>query len=253
MEITVADFFKAQIFDSMPSSVEQEKVEALISFAKSMSEITYESIYIVDYYTKRFLYVSNNPIFLCGLTAEEVLQEGFSFYLKHVPKEDLRLLLKINDVGFEFFKDLKYEEKIKYVISYDFHLKQRKGGLLLINHRLKPIFIDEKGNAHIAICVVSVSPNTASGNVKFDSKELDKHFTYDLESGRWAQVGSIKLNSREIEILLLSAQGLRMSIIAERLFLSIDTIKFHKKNIFSKLKVNSIAEALATSMLIGAI
>ena len=66
-----------------------------------------------------------------------------------------------------------------------------------------------------------------------------------------SEVGIMKmiaLNGREKNILMLSAQGLTMEEIASQLFLSADTIKFHKKNIFRKLNVKNITEAIAAAM-----
>lgn len=249
MSISVEDFFKAQSFDEKPDQHEYKGVENLINFAQVLSEISYESVYIIDYVKQGFLYVSKNPIFLCGCTPEEVLKDGYNFYFKHVPKNDLALLLKINEVGFAFWQDLSPEDRLKYVISYDFHLMQPQGGLLLVNHKLIPVFLNKEGNAWIALCVVSISPNSTSGNIKFNSKELDRHFQYNLQTNTWTAVERVKLNSREKEILLLSAQGLTMDNIADKLCLSIDTIKFHKKNVFSKLRVKSISEAITASMI----
>jgi len=45
-------------------------------------------------------------------------------------------------------------------------------------------------------------------------------------------------------ILLLSTQGYSMDEIAERICISLDTVKFHKKNIFEKLQVKNIVEAI---------
>ena len=57
-----------------------------------------------------------------------------------------------------------------------------------------------------------------------------------------------EVKKREKDILRYSAQGLTMEQIAEMLFVSIDTIKFYKKQIFSKLKVKSITEATAIAI-----
>jgi DNA-binding CsgD family transcriptional regulator len=46
---------------------------------------------------------------------------------------------------------------------------------------------------------------------------------------------------------MLSGQGFTMEKIAKELFLSIDTIKFHKKNLFKKLSARSISEAIAAA------
>lgn len=52
------------------------------------------------------------------------------------------------------------------------------------------------------------------------------------------------LTRREQELLELLAQGYRYKEIAEKLFLSIDTIRTHIRNIYRKLEVQSRAEAL---------
>jgi DNA-binding NarL/FixJ family response regulator len=52
------------------------------------------------------------------------------------------------------------------------------------------------------------------------------------------------LTRREQELLELLAQGFRYKEIADKLFLSIDTIRTHIRNIYRKLEVQSRAEAL---------
>ncbi len=53
------------------------------------------------------------------------------------------------------------------------------------------------------------------------------------------------LSQREIKILQLIAQGLSNREIGERLFLALDTVKGHNRNIFDKLQVHSRTEAIA--------
>ena len=53
------------------------------------------------------------------------------------------------------------------------------------------------------------------------------------------------LNEREREVLALLAQGLSNKEIAERLFLSVATIKYHVRLLLSKLGASSRAEAVA--------
>lgn len=54
-----------------------------------------------------------------------------------------------------------------------------------------------------------------------------------------------KLTAREIEILSFLEQGLSNKSIAEQIFLSVDTVKFHIKNIYLKLQVSSRGELIA--------
>jgi NarL family two-component system response regulator LiaR len=53
------------------------------------------------------------------------------------------------------------------------------------------------------------------------------------------------LNEREREVLALLAQGLSNREIAERLFLSLSTVKYHVRVLLSKLDAGSRAEAVA--------
>lgn len=248
MKIAIRDFFTPIHFDEIFNDEDYKQVLPHIQFAKSLSELTYQTIYLVDYFKKKFLYVSGNPIFLCGKPPSVVLQEGYLFYLMHVPEDDLEMLLEINKAGFLFFKQLPIEERTKYSITYDFHLKQPKGKTLLINHKLKPLLLDRNFNPWIALCMVSLSNETEAGHVKFRSNELKKTFELNLKENKWHERKSVTLTKREKEILQYSVQGLTVGQIAGKLKLSSDTVRFHKKNIFLKLDVNNITEAISAAM-----
>lgn len=58
------------------------------------------------------------------------------------------------------------------------------------------------------------------------------------------QPSKIELSKREKEVLTLLADGNSYDSIAEQLFISKNTIKFHLKNIYIKLQVNSNIEAV---------
>jgi ATP/maltotriose-dependent transcriptional regulator MalT len=53
------------------------------------------------------------------------------------------------------------------------------------------------------------------------------------------------LSFRELEVLRLIAEGLSNAEIADRLFLSVSTVKVHSRSIYTKLNVNSRTQAVA--------
>ncbi|OFY87531.1 MAG: DNA-binding response regulator [Bacteroidetes bacterium RIFCSPLOWO2_12_FULL_35_15] len=53
-----------------------------------------------------------------------------------------------------------------------------------------------------------------------------------------------KLSGREKDVLNLLSQGLRYKEVADKLFLSTETVRTHIRNIYEKLQVNSRTEAL---------
>jgi LuxR family maltose regulon positive regulatory protein len=59
------------------------------------------------------------------------------------------------------------------------------------------------------------------------------------------------LSQRELEVLYLIAAGLRNREIAEKLFISLNTVKTHTKNINSKLNVNNRTKAIVRAKELG--
>ncbi|NIV32691.1 MAG: hypothetical protein GWN58_25565 [Anaerolineae bacterium] len=59
------------------------------------------------------------------------------------------------------------------------------------------------------------------------------------------------LSTRELEVLQLIAEGLTNREIASRLFVSLNTVKAHTRNIYGKLGVHSRTQAIARSQELG--
>lgn len=211
----------------------------------AFARVSYKSIYVIDYQTQSFEYVSNNPLFLCGHSAQEVKELGYAFYFKNVKKEDLELLMKINEAGFSFFERIPIEERKLYTISYDFHLVNERNKFVLVNHKLTPIFLNEKGKIWKAMCIVALSPNQSEGNITISKQGSDEYWIFNIPTNSWEKGQKVKLSEREINILELSARGFTINEISEKIFVSTDTVKFHRRKIFDKFNVQSISEALS--------
>ena len=57
------------------------------------------------------------------------------------------------------------------------------------------------------------------------------------------------LTARELEVLQLMSEGLANQLIAERLFLSLNTVRNHVRNVLAKLNAHSKLEAVAMATL----
>ncbi|SFW77872.1 regulatory protein, luxR family [Sinomicrobium oceani] len=211
---------------------------------KAFSRITYKSIYVIDYQKKQFEFVSENPSFLGEHSAEMIKEMGYAFYFKYVPPRDLELLARIHVAGFDFYEQVPEEERKQYTISYDFHINNMRGKPLLIHQKVTPLFLTSQGKIWKSVCVVSLSSEKEPGNVKIVKEGDTRIYNYDLPGNFWKANDLKKLNDRERHIVLLSAKGYTINQIAEFLFLSPETIKFHRKKLFEKLKVTNISEAI---------
>jgi len=59
-----------------------------------------------------------------------------------------------------------------------------------------------------------------------------------------AELNRLRLSARELEVLQLMADGLSNQQIAERLFVSLNTIKTHTSNLFLKMEVERRTQAI---------
>lgn len=73
----------------------------------------------------------------------------------------------------------------------------------------------------------------------------------NLAEERSRRVEELGLTAREIEVIRLSAEGLSAAGIADRLHVSVYTIKNHKQNIYTKMDVRSNAEMLRIANELG--
>ena len=215
---------------------------------KALARLSYESVYVIDYTDMSFEYVSENPLFLCGYTVEEILQMGYQFYFRHVPEKELELLALINEAGFDFYEQIPITERKLYSITYDFHLAQTNGELILINHKLTPLFLTQEGKLWKSMCIVSLSHHKAPGNIHIYKHGTNEVWELNTEIKVWQKLQKPMLTRREIEVLRLYAQGLTINQIAEKIFVSPDTVKYYRRRIFERLEVSNIVEALSSAV-----
>ena len=158
MDIRVEDFFiEANSVDSVTEENYRD-LDVLLRGVDSFSRSTYQSVYVIDYFKKGFLYVSDNPLFLCGYTPEELLEMGYLFYISNVPKEEHSMLAEINKSGFNFFNKFPLSQRRKCIISYDFHILNGKHSTL-INHKITPLVMTEDGRTWLRVmcCLIITS------------------------------------------------------------------------------------------------
>lgn len=239
----IEDFFIRSNSADFVQEKQYDKVKLLIETVDAFSRLSYQSVYLIDYYKQKFLYVPENPLFLCGHTVKEVKELGYPLYIKNVPEEEQKMLMEINRAGSLFFDAINPADKYRCSISCDFHLLNR-GKKVLVNHKLTPVKLTDEGEEWIAMCVVSHSSRKTSGHIELHIGGSSKYWEYSLNAHRWKESEEIILKGEEKEVLRLSSEGLTMKEIAGRMCRSIDSVKFYRRCLFEKLKVTNITEAL---------
>lgn len=240
---TVNDYFIPDNEIRHSEELDYSLVDQYIRSAEAFARSTYQSVYIIDYFRQNFLYVSPNPMFLCRLTPEQMMRLGYRFYLEYVPQDEQQLLIEINRAGFAFQSALPVDERKDWYIQYDFHILN-EGHPILINHKLTPLALTSDGRIWLALCVVSASNHSTPGHIEIHHIDSPDFYEYNRLTQRWDRRTMPTLTDGEKSVITLSIQGLTMTEIGDKMCLSPETIKKYRKQIFEKLKVRNITEAI---------
>jgi LuxR family maltose regulon positive regulatory protein len=120
------------------------------------------------------------------------------------------------------------------------------------------LFLDE-GEPFRSLLEANLSFIQESGLLKY-AKQLSGSFIRSIEKRPSSVPGTIQpdqrkliepLSDRELEVLDMMAEGLSNPVIAERLYLSTNTIRTHARNIYVKLEVHNRLEAVNKARKIG--
>jgi LuxR family maltose regulon positive regulatory protein len=110
------------------------------------------------------------------------------------------------------------------------------------------IFVDEGEPMAILLALAvsqAIAPDYAGELLAAFPEEVRQAVDFDVEMSAIAQPLVEPLSDREIEVLLLMADGLKYKEIAEKLVISLNTVRHHTRNIYGKLGVSSRAQAVA--------
>lgn len=140
----------------------------------------------------------------------------------------------------------KYKEIIIYSVSLAvvlIGLKWAETHFIIYNYRLE-IFI---GIIAIVFTILGVWLALKLVKPKIETRIIEKEvFIETAPTGEINQkeIEKLGISKRELDVLGLMATGLSNEEIAEKLFVSLNTVKTHSSNIFSKLDVKRRTQAV---------
>ena len=90
----------------------------------------------------------------------------------------------------------------------------------------------------------NISPEYANKLLDFFPKDILSAISVDRKQTFKSQMLVEPLSEREIEVLHLMAEGYKYKEIAERLVVSINTVRYHTRNVYGKLNATNRTQAI---------
>jgi len=226
-----------------------------IRFLASLSVMQNSFVSIFDLAEMEHVYLSPNYTDLLGWDPEKISSPENEYINHRMHPEDLAHL---NKVSWQFFGlilrvDLVWREQMKYIkLIMDYRTIGKDGNYVRVIEQHKLLELDQSGNVWLSMSVLDLSPDQ-------DLNSICRYRLVNTLTGELYHFPSVesiteqKLSFREKEILQLLAKGLISKQIADKLFISVNTVNTHRQRIIEKLNVSNTAEAVQYAGRLGLI
>lgn len=162
--------------------------------------------------------------------------------------DDLQYVLQSKQKALSMIKKLSENEQKHHKLIYECRMKKANGTYQRIIHQYLVLEVDKKGELWLLLLLLDPVTGKETETPPRGMMIMD------------CMTGTMKVSHnencftrREIEILKLLALGYESSRIAEKLFISKNTVDNHRRNILSKTQTENTTQALMYARTLGVI
>lgn len=209
------------------------------------SEVSTGYSCIFNWANMRYTFVSDSIKKILGYDKTVFLEKGFNFSLSLIHPDDVQKLRAIHREIFDYYYSIGAEQRTDLRFSYNFRVKTASGFYVSILRQSSFTDFSEDGKPRLEyINSTDITGFRQNQRINLAVHRLTEAGMYALcYEHEFAETHPL-LSERERQVLELAKKGLTTKEIAVKLYLSIDTIKTHKKNIFAKTGAGNIVTAI---------
>jgi DNA-binding CsgD family transcriptional regulator len=210
-----------------------------------------------DYYD--FLFnVQTGILEHVGASVERVMgyparDYSMEFFLSLIHPEDMASFIRNEDTVLRFLQTLDSEQIFRYKMRYDYRVRRADGSYARLLHQAVAVEVDENNTVVRSIGVhTDISHLKMTGPSVLSFIGLDGHPSYENVHAssrlpQWQSPHEERLTAkplfskREREVLEWVVLGTTSKDIADKLFISVQTVDTHRKRILAKAGVRNTA------------
>ncbi|MCX8531132.1 LuxR C-terminal-related transcriptional regulator [Chryseobacterium luquanense] len=171
------------------------------------------------------------------------------FFLNQIHTDDKPYFLNFENKLTEFLKDLPLEKRGCYKFQHDYRIKTKNNDYVRLLHQIIPIDFDENNYYRSLVLHTDITHIKKEGIPCFSIIGFDDEPSYyNVEITEKLSKSFEIFTKREKEILKCILEGKNSKTIAEELFISLNTVNNHRKNILCKAEVHTSLELLSKSI-----
>ena len=241
--------------DSSGSKMQEETSSLIERFQNNQSMHPHFSpvTYLLDYTTRKYVYVQDTCFNMLGFRAGYFLERGLEEYLSRWHCNDYYIVNNyVQPFSMNFFKSVPVTKWTDHIISYNYRFLDAKGEYKTVLQRATYIPGGKDGLPLGMIGVIFDLTHFKTGlSMVHTIEEIKEYNNRRVNTILYKRVHPIhdlqengSISSREREILKYISDGLGSKGIADKLGISIHTVNNHRKNVLAKTNCKSSAELI---------
>jgi DNA-binding CsgD family transcriptional regulator/PAS domain-containing protein len=241
---------KAASFSNYPRPKAQEILTQMGYQATSLHAQA-PMFYVVDYCQRKYLYIDPSAKLVLGYEPDYLQEAGPLFYIDLWNKEDYQVYNeKILPQTLYFLRGLTPEESVNYSFSCNYRVKTKAGSYITLLQRSTYFVAPEERTPVAAVgFALDITHFKDDTRMLFTIEKVNRNFfTLSAEpifkAIYYPDKENALLSKRELEVLQLIYEGCSSKEIASRLFLSLNTVNNHRKNMLEKTGSRNASELI---------
>ena len=225
-------------------------IDNSIALLERMAEVENSSIAVFDLYKKEFVSIRSKYREYVNADMGEAQKYGPAYYISIMHPDDGPVVLDTFKKVFEFSFNLPVEERKDYKTIFNFRLGSQ-GKYFHFIQQIVVLELTRSGKIWLGLSLSDMLPE----NEKFEKVNRSvinlrngKYYLFneDDKENSWQN-----LSARELEVLGLVSKGYISKEIADKLFISVNTVNNHRQSILEKIKAANTNEAIRYARNLG--
>jgi len=208
------------------------------------------AVYLLNYQTGKYLFVSDSCQNLLGYSANEMIEKGNSYFIGKLHPTDRKIISGKVFKGFlDYIKTLNSTDIKNSRFSHNYRFKRKDNTYI---HLLQQYVVLETNEDNFPLLtlgfVTDVSAHKHDNKVVFSVSHHSKQNGYTVTTPQSFPQRKIAVTQRENQIIESLIKGLSSKQIADNLNISLHTANAHRRNILAKTNCKNTAELISYAL-----
>lgn len=246
------------------SNLQSEVIRDLFAFMDKAKAAVFTDETIDGKSFENYRLMPNQYLYFINFTTSEVpYHKNLTEVLGYTEKVDLPLLMnivhpddvnivtKVSEATLAYLMQCKIKDTFAINLTISNRTRKKDGSYVKILRQMTIVDVDDTGNILSAVAICSDITNIKSSNeVTYKLDGPENHVFYEIVEKLVESPTKPILTEREIEIVQLLAKGKSSKEIANKLFISQNTVGTHRKNMMNKMGASNVVDLIIKSRVV---